>query len=65
VTHLRQFWPYTAHQVDVHQVRLRPERPETCSLQCRPPTGEVLEVLTAVTRVDLELELPDGKDIAF
>ena len=64
--HLCEFWPHAAHNVDVHQVRLCPERTETRSLNSCPtcpPTGEVLKVLVAVACVDLELELTDGKHV--
>jgi hypothetical protein len=40
-------------------------RPQARSLECHPPTGKVLEVLTPVTCVDLELELADGKHVAL
>ena len=53
------------HSVDVHQVRLCPERTETHSLQSCPPAGEVLKVLVAVARVDLELEPTDGKHVVL
>ena len=63
--HLCEFWPHAAHNVDVHQARLCPERMEARSLQSCPPTGEVLKVLVAVACVDLELELTDGKHPVF
>src|SRR6266702_64123 len=62
-THLCELWPRTAHDVDVHQVRLRPERPEARRLERGPPVGKVLKMLPAVARVDLELELADGKHV--
>jgi hypothetical protein len=65
MTHLCQLWPHTTHNVDVHQVRLRPERPEAHRLQCVPPACKVLKVLAAVARVDLELELTDGKHVTL
>ena len=55
--HLCELWPHPAHNVDVHQVRLCPERTEARSLQSCPPACEVLKVLVAVAFVDLEFEL--------
>ena len=63
MTHLCQLWPHTTHNVDVHQVQLRPEWPEARCLQCRPPAGKVLKVLLTVARMDLELELTDRKHV--
>ena len=63
--HLCELWPHAAYNVDVHQVRLCPERAEARSLQSCPPAGEVLEVLVAFARVDLELELTDGENFVL
>ena len=60
-THLCQVRPHIAQQVDIHQVRLRPERPQARRLQRSPPVRKVPKVLAASARVDLELELADGE----
>ncbi len=43
MTYLCPLWPHTAHNVDVHQVRHRPERSEARRLRCRPPAGKVTQ----------------------
>lgn len=48
MTHLRRFWPRTAHRVDVNpgSAQLRPEWPQARRLQCCPLVGKVFKVFT-------------------
>ena len=65
MTDLRQLRPHAAHNVDVNQVWLRPDRPQARHLESRPPACKVLKVLAAIARVDLELELTDWEQLAL
>ena len=65
MTDLHQLWPHTAHNVDVNQVWLHPDRPQARHLESRPPACKVLTVLAAIARVDLELELTDREHLAL
>ena len=50
MTHLRRFWPRTAHRVDVNpgSAQLRLEWPQARRLQCCPLVGKVFKVFTTV-----------------
>jgi hypothetical protein len=62
-THLCQLRSYTAHNVDVHHVWLRPERSQARPLQGFPPLGKLVKSLVTLARVNLNLKLADGQGL--
>jgi len=60
MTYLCKLGPYAAHDVDVHQVWLCPERPQACRLQRFPPVDKEVKALMTVQGMNLQLKLPDG-----
>ena len=62
-THLCQLRSYTAHNVDVHHVWLRPERSQARPLQGFPPLGKLVKALVTLARVNLNLKLADGQGL--
>lgn len=59
--YLCQLGSCAAHHVDVHHVRLRPERSQTGPFQRRPPPRELVETLVPLARMNLDLQLADGQ----
>ncbi len=53
-----RFW--TGIKVKVHQVWLRPERPQARRLESFPPFDKVVKALATAPRVNLQLKLADG-----
>ena len=61
-THLHQLRPRPAHQVHIHEVWLRVERPQARRLEALPPRAERSERRAVrAPRVHLELQLADGQ----